>query len=175
MRITALDYAILGLLLPESKTAYAIRMIFKTTAMGNFSSSPGSIYPATNKLQKLNLIVKDTQESGLLQVTEMGREALKQWLTETISMEMVAKESNILLLKFAFMDHLVSQDEKITFLQSFLDLSKSYLQSLESYHASEEGGQLPLHGRLSFEYGLAHVKMQIAWIKSSLKTIEKQT
>lgn len=170
MRTTTLDFSILGLLLSGPKTAYAIRMIFKTTAMGNYSSSPGSIYPATHKLRKLGLIVSDTDEGGLLHITEEGKQQMKDWLNEPISIEMIAKESNILILKFAFMDHLVSQEEKVTFLKSFEEQSKAYFRSLEDYHRST-GPHLPLHGRLAFEYGLASMKTQLSWIRSSLKTI----
>ena len=130
MRITTLDFSILGLLLSGDKTAYSIRMIFKATAMGNYSSSPGSIYPATNKLRKLGLIVRDTKESGLLKITEEGKTQMKAWLTQPITVEQIAKESHILILKFAFMDHLVSQKEKETFLHSFLNLTKIHLKNL---------------------------------------------
>ncbi|MCR9253187.1 MAG: PadR family transcriptional regulator [bacterium] len=173
MRITTLDFAILGLLLSGDKTAYAIRMIFKNTAMGNYSSSPGSIYPSCNKLQKLELIAKNI-DTGLLNVTSDGKKRIKEWLTEPITIEQVSKGTNVLLLKFAFMDHLVSKEEKLIFLNSFLALSKVYLQSLEKYHQSDEGALLPLHGRLSFEFGLATLKTHISWLKSTLKIIEKE-
>ncbi len=175
MRITSLDYAILGLLLPEAKTAYAIRMIFKSTAMGNYSSSPGTIYPATHKLRKLGLVTEKKKGSGLLKITSKGKTRMKAWLTQTITLESVAKESHILILKFAFMDHLVSENEKVLFLQSFEELTRTYLKSLEAYHRSEESEQLLLHGRLSFEYGLASLKTQLSWIKSALRTIKSKS
>lgn len=173
IRTTTLDYTILGLLLSGDKTAYAIRMIFKNTAMGNYSSSPGSIYPATHKLKKLGLVTGQTEGSGVLQITEAGKGRIKEWLTQPLTLEMVSKESHILILKFAFMDHLVSLEEKVAFLDSFQKLTATYLKSLEYYHQSSEGAQLPFHGRLSFEYGLANLKTQLAWIKSSLKAIRK--
>ena len=140
--------------------------------MGNYSSSPGTIYPAVKKLQKLELIVSETQKSGSLKITEEGKKQMKGWLTEPITIEMIAKGSNVLILKFAFMDHLVSHKEKVVFLQSFQELTKTYLKSLEAYSESDEAAKLPLHGRLSFEYGLASLKTQLNWIKSTLKTID---
>ena len=172
MRITTLDFAILGLLLSGDKTAYAIRMIFKTTAMGNYSSSPGSIYPSTNKLKKLALIEQVSEKSGQLAITEAGKHQVKSWLNEPITEDMIAKSSEILILKFAFMDHLVSRQDKLVFLRSFLEGSKSYLTNLELYHQSASEEELPLHGRLSFEFGMATLKTQINWIKATLKTIE---
>ena len=174
MRITTLDFSILGLLLSRAMTAYAIRMIFKTTAMGNYSSSPGTIYPATHKLRKLGLIVRETKDNGLLKITNEGKAQMKAWLTQSITMEEVAKSSHILILKFAFMDYLVSQKEKESFLESFLVLTKTYLKSLKAYHQSDEGIQMPLHGRLSFDYGIANLKTQLSWVKSTLEIIKNK-
>ncbi|MDH5368031.1 MAG: PadR family transcriptional regulator, partial [Cyclobacteriaceae bacterium] len=56
IKTTSLDYAILGLvhILPQS--GYAIRKQFELTAIGNYSSSPGAIYPALKRLQKFGLV-----------------------------------------------------------------------------------------------------------------------
>ena len=140
--------------------------------MGNYSSSPGTIYPATRKLQKLGFIVQETKKNGLLKITDEGKIRMKSWLTQPLTSEMVTKEFHVLILKFAFMDHLVSQQEKVTFLESFSQLTKTYLKSLEAYGQSEEALQLPVHSRLSFEYGFANLKTQLSWIRSTLKTIK---
>ena len=173
MRVTTLDFSILGLLLSGDKTAYSIRMIFKRTAMGNYSSSPGSIYPATEKLLKLGLVDRENKRGGLLRITAQGRTQIKEWMTEELVLEMIAKEPQALMLKFAFMDHLVSQPEKVAFLKSFLHLAEKHKNSLETWH-SAEGSKLPLHGRLSFEYGISIAKTQISWIKSTLKLIANE-
>lgn len=174
MRTTTLDFAILGLLLSGSKTAYAIRMIFKSTAMGNYSSSPGTIYPATQKLRKLGLIEQESKANRALKITLKGKTQMKAWLTESITQEMIAKGSHILILKFAFMDHLVSQEEKVSFLNGFRQQANTYLHSLEEYGRSDEAAQLPLHSKLSFEYGVVSLKAQLSWIKSALQTIMKE-
>ena len=169
-KITTLDYAILGLLLADSMTAYGLRMAFEKTALGNFSSSPGSIYPACNRLRKLGLIIKNEDERGLLEITDEGKSQMKSWLTKSITIEEVSKDSTIQILKFAFMDHLVTQIEKVTFLESFIQLTREYLRTLEDYHNSNKQ-QMPVHGRLSFEYGIATCRTQLNWAKSSLKYI----
>ena len=53
---TSLDYAILGLLKNEPQSGYGIRKVFETTALGTYSDSPGTIYPALKRLQKIALI-----------------------------------------------------------------------------------------------------------------------
>lgn len=170
-KITTLDYAILGLLLTEPMTAYGIRMAFEKTAIGNFSSSPGSIYPACSRISRLGLIAKNENNGGLLEITSEGKSQMKLWLTKPISIHEISKDSTILILKFAFMDHLVSQVEKVSFLESFIYHTKEYLNTLEEYHKSKRQ-QMPLHGKLSFEYGMATYKTQLTWAKSTLKTIK---
>ncbi len=173
MRTTTLDFAILGLLLSNPMTAYAIRMIFQATAMGNYSSSPGTIYPATRKLKKMGLVETKGGDDKTLHITEDGRKKVRDWLVEPVTLEEVSKNIQVWLLRFAFMDHLVSQEEKERFLESTIDLTKQYQATLEKYHR-EEGPQLPMHGRLAFEYGLASVNTFLTWAETARTTIEKQ-
>ncbi len=58
---TLLDYAILGLIQNQPLSGYAIRKLFEETALGNYSSSPGTIYPALSRLQKFDLVEKQAQ------------------------------------------------------------------------------------------------------------------
>ena len=55
-RTTTVDFIILGLLQEQTLTGYGIRMIFENTAIGSYSSSPGTVYPAINKLKKMGFI-----------------------------------------------------------------------------------------------------------------------
>jgi len=49
-QITVLGYALLGLLQQKAQSGYELRKVFAETAMGNYSSSPGAIYPALERL-----------------------------------------------------------------------------------------------------------------------------
>ena len=174
-RITTLDFAILGLLIQAPRSGYAIRKAFETTALGNYSSSPGSIYPAIHKLKKLGFIRQASAESDnnrFLDITEEGKKALKDWFTQPLSEADIAKGSNILMLKFAFMDDLVAPADQLLFLQSFIQHTENYLMHLKAYH-QQESGAMPLHGRLAFEYGINSFETQLNWAKSALITIEK--
>lgn len=173
MNITTLDYAIMGLLLGQNLTGYKVRMAFETSAIGNFSSSPGSIYPAIKKLKKLELIQEASKSDKMLKITAAGKEQMYHWLTKDIRLDEVAKRSDILVLKFAFMDHLVSKQDKETFINSLLTITQTYINELEAY-MEDEGHQLPLHGRLALDHGVRSFKAQLAWAKSTLKIIEDE-
>ena len=175
-KLTYLDFAILGLLNQRPNTGYGIRIIFETTALGNYSSSPGTIYPAINKLRKLNLVVQksDTQakKKKLFFVSSKGKQQLIVWLSMTITDEDIRKFSNILILRFAFMDDLVDHDVKVGFLKSMISKLKAYLNGLKQYHAIENEN-MKLHGRLALEQGIEMFKSQLKWAKYALKEISE--
>lgn len=173
-KLTYLDFAILGLLHQQPNTGYGIRKIFETTALGNYSSSPGTIYPAINKLRKLNLVVQksDTQakKKKLFFVSSEGTQQLIAWLSMPVENEDIRKISNILILRFAYMDDLVNHGVKIRFLKSMISMMTTYLNGLKEYHATENEN-LKLHGRLALEHGIILFKSQLKWAKYALKEI----
>jgi len=172
-KITSLDYAILGLMYQEPQSGYGIRKLFETTAIGNYSSSPGAVYPALNRLQKLELVVKlplENQKKEKFKCTSKGIESLKNWLLQPVEINDIAKNIDTLLLKFAFMDELLTKEQKLAFLASFQNKLKIYLEELKAFH-SKEGANLPLNGRLAFEHGLASYTATYKWCKNSIVTI----
>ncbi len=174
-KTTLLDYAILGLIQEKAQTGYQIRKIFAETAMGNYSSSPGTIYPALNRLQKMGLIEKIKQKDSeklIFQIKNSGIEILKSWLIKPLEKDDVDKKNHEILLKFAFMDNLVSQKQKIIFLESFKMLQTAYVNDLLAYF-KDTSNNMPLHGRLAFEYGIASSRTTLKWCKKVIKEIKK--
>lgn len=171
MKPTLLDFAILGLIQDEPLSGYGIRKVFEETAMGNYSNSPGTIYPAIKRLEKFELVEKispkDSNKKGF-QITKKGLQQLKQWLVKPIEKEEVEKKTDELLLRFAFMENLASKEQKIDFLHSFHDLLKVYIQDLQEYY-SKESNQMPLHGRLAFQHGIESNKTTLKWCRNTMK------
>ena len=167
---TLLDYAILGLIQDRPLSGYGIRKLFEETALGNYSSSPGTIYPALRRLQKFELVEKITQRrvtKTSFQITKKGVLVLKNWLIQPIEKNDVEKKIDELLLRFAFMEILADKKEKITFLSSFRDLLHAYIQGLQTFF-NIECNTMPLHGRLAFQYGIDSNKTSLKWCKKTL-------
>ena len=81
MTLTALTYALLGLVRATPRTGYALRKVFEDTPMGSFSSSPGSIYPALDKLVRAELLERRPPATGgkpLFHITPEGEAHLDQ-------------------------------------------------------------------------------------------------
>ena len=179
MKYTNLDFAILGLLSQQPQTGYRIRKVFETTALGNFSSSPGSIYPAIKRLLKGDLVeaVPNKTPSGgtkdILQISENGTERLKEWLTQPIVVNDLMRNTNILYLRFAFMEDLLSKSEILQFLEAFLAVGTGYIKLLEDYHKNE-AANMQLLPRLSFEHGIDMYKLHMKWCRSTIKVINNK-
>jgi DNA-binding PadR family transcriptional regulator len=170
---TLLDYAILGLIQDQPLSGYAILKLFKETALGNYSSSPGTIYPALKRLQKFELVkkqAKDENGKACFEITTNGILMLKNWFLKPVEKIDVVKKTDELLLRFAFMEVLVNKKQKIIFLTSFRDLLNIYIKELQSYY-NIESNKMPLHGRLAFQYGIDSSKTTLKWCKKALSQI----
>ena len=177
LKNTSLDYAILGLLRHDPMTGYAIRKEFETTALGHFSSSPGAIYPALNRLQKKALIEKvktDPDGKYRFRCTSLGIEVLRAWFHLPLNKKDVTHNLNELLLKFGFMGDMIEVHSVLDFLNSFHDLLKNYLSELQQFHQSETFKDLPLHGKIAFEHGLMSYRTTLKWCKKSIQLIQNQ-
>lgn len=174
-RLTCIDYIILGLLQQSAQTGYGIRKIFETSALGNYSSSPGTIYPALNRLQKLALIAsreseKDAHKS-VFQIQKSGKEALIQWLESNLTQADIQKRMSELILRFAFMGELVSKAVQIQFLSNLIQELKIYIQQLEQFYTTGKN-EMDMTAQLAFEHGLSSYKNDLNWAKKALKTIK---
>jgi DNA-binding PadR family transcriptional regulator len=166
--ISALGYALLGLINLEASSGYELRKIFAETAMGNYSSSPGAIYPALKRLESQRLIRGEVEDSAGLRrrriyhATPAGGAKLRQWLSKPIEQGDVMRGAQELMLRFSFMDHALGNDAAVSFLQNFRVVLKIYLSSLEAY-ARENSNQMPLSGRLALESGIRGYRGMYEW------------
>jgi len=171
--ITALGNAILALIHQHPRSGYDVRKTFEESPLSHYSSSPGSIYPALKRLERLGLIKGVTEREHTLrprkvfEITDDGREALRKWLLGPVSREDVIWRLEELLLRFAFMGDMLGRAETGRFLQSFIREIGSYLPELESFHDAETGA-MPLQGRLALESGIERYRGLLDWAGRSL-------
>ena len=176
MKLTHLSYALIGLLSIEKKSGYALRRMFETTPIGAFSSSPGSIYPALNKLDKLKLIEKTSttgKNKNVYSITELGNDALYTWLTQEVSLEEMEKSPSLIILRFSFLESVNKPKLTLTFLTSFKQVLSKHLSNLKSFMSSEEGLALSVYGKLSMESGIKQYEAYWSWVNNAIETFEK--
>ena len=173
---TFLDYAILGLLQRQSLSGYRIRKIFETTALGNYSSSPGTIYPALKRLKKLGLIIQGRKSGdpantpNPFAITPEGVEILARWLGKPLESEDISKRMEETMLRFVFMENLLPEEQKIGFLKSFISETQEYIKTLLS-NFENESHRMSLHSKLALENGIASCRTNLRWGRKALKKI----
>lgn len=175
---TTLEFALLGLLSFGPRTGYDLMHVFETTAMGNFSSSPGAIYPALGRLEKRGLVegtVDGTQAlrpKKVFRPTRRGRETLRRWLRADIGRDDVQRRLDEQLLRFAFhslLDATATRD----FLGRLAAAVDAYLAELQEQHKLFEDDEPP-HGRMAFEFGIERYRACSRWARKSLRHFEEE-
>lgn len=168
--ITPLGYALLGLIRAEPRSGYALRKVFETTLLGNYSSSPGSIYPALKKLETAGLVAAEAIGRGnILTVTPAGRDALDAWLMTPAN---AGDPVEILMLRFAFLQDLGRNDVTRDFLRSFADAARNTLAGIRVFTTGDLWPVMPLQSRLAVDFGIRSLEAQIAWAENALQELE---
>jgi len=170
---TLLDYAILGLIQDQPLSGYAIRKLFEETALGNYSSSPGTIYPALKRLQKFELVKRNAQgKTGktCFEITTNGILILQNWFLRPVEKIEVIKKTYELLLRFGFMEARVDKKQRINFLTSIHNILNIYIKELQAFY-DKESHNMPLHGRLAFQFGIDSYKTTLKWCKKAISQL----
>jgi DNA-binding PadR family transcriptional regulator len=173
--ISRLGYALLGLIKTGPRSGYALRMVFETTPISTYSSSPGSIYPALKALEKAGLVEQRPPAGAkrVFHLTETGESALRTWLTAPVEQEEVGKRLDMALLRFAFLE--VQQDRAATlsFLDSFEAAAKANAASLERFLSGAGGTALSLQSRIAVEHGLKSTNCSAAWAADARRRLRE--
>jgi DNA-binding PadR family transcriptional regulator len=172
--IPLLGYALMGLIHQKPSSGYDLRKVFGETAMGNYSSSPGAIYPALERLETAGLIRGTVEEMGgmrrrkLYRLSPRGLTKLKSWLLLPVEPSDVLRGSGDLMLRFSFMDRVLGADSCIAFLESFRGAIGGYLPELESFLAGH-AKDMTLSSRLALESGIRGYRSLHDWTAYALR------
>jgi DNA-binding PadR family transcriptional regulator len=172
--IPLLGYALMGLIHQKPSSGYDLRKVFAETAMGNYSSSPGAIYPALERLETGRLIRGTVEETGgmrrrkLYYLSPRGLTELKSWLLLPVGSSDVLRGSGDLMLRFSFMDRVLGPSACIAFLESFRKAIAGYLPELESFLAGH-AEFMTLSSRLALESGIRGYQSLYDWTAYALR------
>lgn len=176
---TTLEYALLGLLHQQPQSGYDLRKIFETTALGNYSGSPGAIYPALNRLEKHGLVEGEVDSTTALRPrkvfrpTGAGRETLRDWLVQDLARQDVERRIDELMLRFAFHWVLDSRAATLRFLAGFVDEVEAYVAELGRQRTRFPEGT-PLHPRLALAAGIEQYRACARWARKAIERFEEE-
>lgn len=168
---SAFSFALLGLIGKAELSGYDLRKIFASTPMRSFSDSPGAIYPALQRLERMGFVRGRRDGAGgrkrvVFAVTARGRSEFGKWLAQPITRDDVIRRMDALMLKFAFLDQFGTKGAARRFLKALSRELASYIPELRTYLA-KHGAHLPKSGRLALESGIRSYEEQLRWTKSS--------
>ena len=151
---TLLDYILLGLLQVQPRSGYALRQILQQTAMGNFSGSPGAVYPALKRLQANRMIrvTKTGVRGATNHLSPQGKRVLLGWLRQPVTVSDVRKSMHLLLLRFSFMQDL-PHEEIVHYLTAIESAVVEYIKELRSYLARSQAS-LTTVGAMAVQNGI---------------------
>ena len=176
---TTLEYALLGLLHQQPQSGYDLRKILETTALGNYSGSPGAIYPALGRLEKHGLIEgevdssKEMRPRKVFRPTEAGRGNFRDWLLREVERGDIERRVDELMLRFAFHAVLDSRPATLRFLRGFLEEVEQYVGELGRQRGLFPEGT-PLHPRLALAAGIEQYRACARWARKAIKRFEEE-
>jgi len=175
--LTPLRLAILGLISMQPMSGYDLRKVFETTPMGNFSSSPGAIYPALKTLENKGWVsgVADKQDSLrprlVYSLTDLGDEVLNTELDATVTRDDLIWRYDQLMLRFAFMERR-GVAKILRFLGELLTELEAYIAHLEDVH-EQMTDQTTVCGRLALEQGIEGYRANARWARRAVRELER--
>jgi DNA-binding PadR family transcriptional regulator len=178
--LSTLSLAILGLISKSPSTGYDLRKLFASSPIGAFSSSPGAIYPALKRCEKNGWLSNDIDNSTKLRprqvfsLTDTGREVLRKELLQHVDVEAVIRHQRDLILRFAFMDDMLSRQEIRAFLEAYASAMEDYLGMLEQ-HKPLMPSDTPLCGFLAMEQGMDGYRANVRWARRALLKFQTET
>ena len=172
-----LRLAILGLVAMHPQSGYDLRKVFETTPMGNFSSSPGAIYPALKSLEKKGWVRGEPDKTESLRprlvysITEEGDSILRAELEKPVTHEDLIWHFDLVMLRFAFIER-IGIGEALRFLGEFQAEAEAYVGYLEGLRNTLRE-QLSPCGRLALEHGIQSSIGNARWAKRAIDELSK--
>ncbi len=172
-RLTTLSYALLGLIGMEPRSGYALAQVFATTPIGDYSSSPGSLYPAIKVLEKQGLVEqRPAGKKKVFGLTATGATTLDAWLAEPVTGEGTSKHLSAHLMRFAFLQMHPDRRLTLTFLTDLASGLSAEAATLEAFLASDLALAMPEQSRWAVRHGLMTCLASRDWALGALAALE---
>jgi DNA-binding PadR family transcriptional regulator len=162
---------VLGMIAEGHGTGYAIKAEIERSTRFYWSASIGGIYPELRRLQEEGLVKRSDDFRGEAQrhaytLTDAGREALRQWLSDPDEPAVEMRNEGLLKLRFA---GVLERDERIAIVGRMRARHEARVKELEQ-RVREGNFDDPCH-LLTTEYGLSWNRWACEWCDSALKTV----
>ncbi len=181
-----LSYALLGLLARQPLSGYDLAQHMKKRVAPMWSALPSQIYPELARLEKQGMVTHQVVEQHdhrpdkkVYDITDVGREALRQWVIEPTPVASVRDE---FVLK-AYSLWLAEPSKAITHFREQERLHRQQLteheQTLErlkrEWGSALEQADSPLFGSsLALHYGIDYERSYVEWCHWVIDELEQR-
>lgn len=178
--LTTLEFTLVGLAAQEPRSGYDFKTLFESTALRQFSSSPGSIYPALKRLESAGLLRSEMSESTgdrsrrVYSATEAGRTTLGGWLESDVTVDELRRDLRLPVLRFSLFGSIgLSRDGAIRFLEQLEEAAEEYRAEIDRTAESLADLNDPFP-KLALEHGRATLEVHRDWSRRSADTLRKE-
>ena len=178
---SVLGYALMGLIHQKPSSGYDLRKTFAETAMGNYSSSPGAIYPALERLEKRGSDsrrgereARDCAAAACIGYRLRASGNSSSGSRSRLTRDEVMRGSGELMLRFAFMEQALGPDAAIAFLRKFRSRVRDLRPWAEGIISQDNGPQMPLSGMLALDSGIRDYETLQQWTEYAIREVSKQ-
>jgi PadR family transcriptional regulator AphA len=175
-QLTSFEHVLLGLICVSPSSGYDLKRVFATTPMGLYQPSSGALYPALRRLEARGLVrakaLGETGESArrrrVYEPTEAGRTTHVAWLRMPIDPSTASRDLGLHLMRFVMMEHAVSREEVLEFLDDLKEALAALTAGLERFVATADLGY---HPRLALDHGLAVHRASLQWAQCAIEEL----
>ena len=160
-------------------SGYDLKRVFTDTPMGQFSASPGAIYPALKRLATAEFIDSKREAADSLRprevysLTKKGKAALATHLTQPVTVDSVTWKLDELILGFAFMRPIIGKKATLAFLKQLHQQTERHAKSLQT-HLDASRSDFSQEQALALEHGIAKYRMNAQWAKQADTELSKK-
>ncbi|MDX1396294.1 MAG: PadR family transcriptional regulator [Gemmatimonadota bacterium] len=168
-----LELTLLGLAAQSPRSGYDFKSLFESTALRQFSSSPGSIYPALKRLEAREWLESAVKGSAgdrsrrIYRPTSRGRKALREWLVADPTVEEIERDPRLPILRFSLLGTIDPPPEDVArFLERLESAARRYIEVVEQSKREMERLQEPFPA-LALEHGSRSLETLADWSREA--------
>ena len=176
-RLSELEHVVLGIVWKKGPcTSHAIRTEFSSSGSSHFSGSAGAIYPLVKRLEKRGLVTTRADRVGrqdrrLVEVTEKGGRALREWLSPPFEGSDFSLQYDPIRTRSYFLGALQGRNRR-----RFLDEAEAGFrrQMVTLRSARDEYAEQGWHwSALATDGVLEHCRAQLRWLRRVREAVDR--
>jgi DNA-binding PadR family transcriptional regulator len=180
--LTGFEQVLLGLLVDEPTSGYALKTFLTATPASVYQPSSGALYPALKRLEGYGLlrsrltVAAGRRKRRVYHATVAGFAAHVAWVRQPVQPGSIAQDLGLHLMRFVFMAGLLPKSEVRVFLDSLADALDALVGELERFSDAVTAGAATGAGDavssvLALDHGIAVHRASLDWARRTRQAL----